>query len=104
MEFWSKFSKFSILVKILEKKSILVKIFGILDFGRNFQISDHYLCFAILEICKKVKYQPKYITLNAWNEEAYALFYNEVATSMNEWNMESDLFADRTTIMITLKK
>ena len=67
-------------------------------------LSDHYPYFAILDICKKVKYQPKYITLNAWNEEAYALFCNEVATSMNEWDMVSDFLLTRTTIMITLKK
>ena len=57
-------------------------------------LSDHYLFFAILDICKKVKYQPKYITLNAWIEEAYTLFCNEVANSLNEWDMESALFAD----------
>ena len=50
--------------------------------------------FAILDTCTKVKYQPKYITLKAWNEEAYALFCDVVATSMNKWDMESDLFAD----------
>ena len=55
-------------------------------------LSDHYPYFAILDICENVKYQPKYITLNAWNEEA--LFCNEIATSMIEWDMESDLFAD----------
>ena len=62
-------------------------------------LSDHYPYFAILDICKKVKYQTKYIILNAWNEKAYTLFYNELATSMNECDMESDLFT-----MLSLKK
>ena len=50
--------------------------------------------FCYSRYFKKVKYQPKYITVNAWNEEAYTLFCNEVANSMNEWDIESDLFAD----------
>ena len=57
-------------------------------------LSDHYPCFALLDICKKKKHKPKFITINNKNEQALASFCTEVETSLNMWQINNDLMTD----------
>ena len=57
-------------------------------------LSDHYPCFALLDICKKKKHKPKFITINNKNEQALASFCTEVETSLNKWQINNDLMTD----------
>ena len=57
-------------------------------------LSDHYPCLASLDICKKKQHKPKYVTINNKNEQALISFCNEVETTLNEWQMNRDLFAN----------
>ena len=57
-------------------------------------LSDHYPCLASLDICKKKQHKPKYVTINNKNEQALISFWNQVETSLNEWQMNRDLFAN----------
>ena len=56
-------------------------------------LSDHYPCFALLDICKK-KLKPKFITINTKNEQALVSFCTEVETSLNKWQINNDLMTD----------
>ena len=56
-------------------------------------LSDHYPCFALLDICKK-KHKPKFITINNKNEQALTSFCTEVETSLNKWQINNDLMTD----------
>ena len=57
-------------------------------------LSDHYPCFAILDICKKNKHKPKFITINNKNEQSLQLFCTEVSISLNKWQINNDLMTN----------
>ena len=57
-------------------------------------LSDHYPCLASFDMCKKKQHKPKYVTINKKNEQALISFCNEVETSLNEWQINRDLFAN----------
>ena len=57
-------------------------------------LSDHFPYFAVVDICKAVIHKPKFVTVNNNSESAFQSFSGEIATTLNNWNLNRSLFND----------
>ena len=57
-------------------------------------MSDYFPYFAVVDICKTVIHKPKFVTVNNKSESAFQSFSGEIATTLNNWNLNRSLFND----------
>ena len=57
-------------------------------------LSDHFPYFIALDICKTVNHKPKFVNVNNNSESAFQSFSREISTSLENWNLNRNLFGD----------
>ena len=57
-------------------------------------ISDHYPCFAIVDILKSRKHKPKFVQVYKHDPAAFLSFYDELSTRFQDVPLDPDLCAD----------
>ena len=57
-------------------------------------LSDHFPYSIALDICKMVNHKPKFVNVNNNSESAFQSFSREISTSLENWNLNRNLFGD----------
>ena len=57
-------------------------------------LSDHYPCFAIVDILWSWKYKPKFVQVYKHDPAAFLSFYDELSARFQDVSLEPDLCAD----------
>ena len=57
-------------------------------------ISDHYPCFAVVDILKSRKHKPKFVQVYKHDPAAFLSFYDILSARFQDVPLDPDLFAD----------